>query len=60
MVPFGDVAVGSHFRYDGELFEKTHALKPTWGVAWSIHFEQRYKEWAFNNNELVQLVDGDC
>ena len=48
---FDQIRVGQTFRYDRELFVKT----AQWH-AWSIRDGKRYKEWAFNADDVCSLI----
>lgn len=50
LVAFMLLKIGTHFRYDGALFVKTDGR-----IAWELRNRIRYKEWAFNAGEMVEV-----
>jgi hypothetical protein len=51
LIPFIRAKLGDRFQYSGDLFVKTEAR-----TAWEIRNGRRYKEWAFQGDELVRII----
>lgn len=59
---FAEIPTGTYFLYDGEIFQKSDTgdrfdpPKPSGGLAWSFYCWKPYKEWAFDGDEMVYVV----
>lgn len=45
---FFELAIGQEFKFDGDRFVKTDE-----NIAWEIRRGSKYKEWAFDGDEIV-------
>ena len=49
---FADIAIGAKFVYDGDTFVKTDT-----NIGWELRQGRRYKEWAFNPDDMCKVKE---